>query len=98
MKRKIRNFISYLKTNYNYLKHKEVKPSHLFYGQMQPARAVEMLNALNKQIEKFQSKFGNEQFIFVEIGSYLGESLKLYLKQTLSFSLLLLHFFLKLVI
>ena len=78
MKRKIRNFISYLKTNYNYLKHKEVKPSHLFYGQMQPARAVEMLSTLNEQIEKFQSQFGEEQFVFVEIGSYLGESLKLY--------------------
>ena len=45
---------------------------------MQPARAVEMLSTLNEQIEKFKSKFGEEQFVFVEIGSYLGESLKLY--------------------
>ena len=78
MKRKIRNLISYLKTNYNYLKHKEVKPKHLFYGQMQPARAVDMLDALNKQIQKFQSNFNDDQFIFVEIGSYLGESLNLF--------------------
>ena len=78
MKRKIRNFLSFLKTNYNYLRHKEVKPSHLFYGQMHPDRAVNMLDTLNKQIKKFQSQFNNEQFIFVEIGSYLAESLKLY--------------------
>ena len=78
MKRKIRNFISYLKTNYNYLKHKEVKPRHLFYGQMQPTRGVDMLDTLNKQIQKFQSNFNDDQFIFVEIGSYLGESLKLF--------------------
>ena len=45
---------------------------------MQPARAANMSETLNKQIEKFESKFKNEQFIFVEIGSYLGESLKLF--------------------
>ena len=39
-------------------------------------REKDMLDALNNQIDKFKSK-NNETFIFVEIGSYLGESLKL---------------------
>mgnify|MGYP003952475415 CR=1 FL=1 len=78
IKKKIRHFLSFLKTNFDYIQHREVKPTHLFYGQMHPARAVDMLDTLNRQIEKFKSEFNNEKFIFVEIGSYLGESLKLY--------------------
>ncbi len=76
--KKINLLVSFIKTSYNYLLHKEVKPKYLFYGQLQKKREKDMLDAVNSQIDKFKSKKNNETFIFVEIGSYLGESLKLF--------------------
>ena len=76
--KKISHFFNFIKTNYNYLLHKEVRPKYLFYGQLQKKREKDMLETLNIQINKFKNLNIDEKFVFVEIGSYLGESLKLF--------------------
>ena len=75
--KKISHFLNFIKTNYNYL-HKEVKPKYLFYGQLQKKRERDMLENLNIKNNKFKNLNINDSFVFVEIGSYLGESLKLF--------------------
>jgi len=66
----------------DYIKNLKVKPYHLKYGQMHEKRKVDMKNELDKQIDLhlFNSKQSenNKEFIFVEVGSYLGESLELW--------------------
>ena len=76
--KKISHFFNYIKTNYNYLLHKEVKPKYLFYGQLQKKREKDMLETLDLQINRFKNINTKGKFVFVEIGSYLGESLKLF--------------------
>ena len=77
IKRYIKNNLSKIRTNLNYLNHKKVVPRHLFYGQLDKARSVDMLDELNKQIGLYK-KHGKGKFVFVEIGNYLGESLELF--------------------
>ena len=76
--KKLVYFLNYISTNYNYLLHKEVKPKYLYYGQLQKKRINDMIETLNAQIKNFKQHKIKENFIFVEIGSYLGESLKLF--------------------
>ena len=75
IKRYIKNNLSKIRTNLNYLNHKKVVPRHLFYGQLNKVRSVDMLDELNKQIGLYK-KHGKSKFVFVEIGNYLGESLR----------------------
>ena len=75
-----KNTLSKIRTNLNYLNHKKVVPRHLFYGQLNKLRSVEMLDELNKQIALYK-KHGKSKFVFVEIGNYLGESLELFGEQ-----------------
>ena len=57
----------------------KVRPYHLLLNQLQEHRAIDMRNILNKQIESYLSKSNNkERFVFVEIGTYMGESLELW--------------------
>ena len=76
IKRYIKNNLSKIRTNLNYLNHKKVVPRHLFYGQLDKGRSVDMLDELNKQIGLYK-KHGKGKFVFVEIGNYLGESLEI---------------------
>ena len=80
IKRYIKNNLSKIRTNLNYLNHKKVVPRHLFYGQLNKVRSVDMLDELNKQIGLYK-KHGKSKFVFVEIGNYLGESLELFGEQ-----------------
>ena len=74
------NYITFMNFNAN----KKVTPTHLFYGQLFSDRVQDMQNELNKQIELYlsNSKIDLEEkkrkFIFIEIGSYLGESLEMW--------------------
>ena len=68
-----------LNTFFNFNLNKKVRPRHLLLNQLQKHRAIDMKNALNKQIDSYLSKSNNkERFVLVEIGSYLGESLDLW--------------------
>ena len=66
-----------IRTNYHFINNKKIALRHLGYGQLSNERAIEMKNLLKKQINLFK-KSGREIFIFLEIGSYLGESLETY--------------------
>ena len=58
---------------------KKVKPYHLLYNQLQKHRINDMTATLNKQIDLYLLNSNKKQnFIFVEIGCYLGESLELW--------------------
>ena len=72
---KIKKILSIFITYYKFVNYKEVKPTHLQYGQLRKDRAIDMLKILDKKIKEHDNR---EKFIFVEIGNYLGESLKLY--------------------
>ena len=66
----------------NYIKNLKVEPYHLLYGQLYKKRTIDMKNELNKQIEYYlynlKQTSDDKKFIFVEVGSYLGESLELW--------------------
>ena len=66
-----------IRTNYHFINNKKIALRHLGYGQLSNERAIEMKNLLKIQINLFK-KSGREIFIFLEIGSYLGESLETY--------------------
>ena len=66
-----------IRTNYHFINNKKISLRHLGYGQLSNERAIEMKNLLKQQINLFK-KSGREIFIFLEIGSYLGESLETY--------------------
>ena len=54
---------------------KKVKPYHLLYNQLQKHRINDMIATLNKQIDLYLLNSNKKQnFIFVEIGSYLGKN------------------------
>lgn len=72
-----RNLTRAIRTNYHFINNKKISLRHLGYGQLSKERAIEMKNLLNQQIDLFK-KSGRETFIFLEIGSYLGESLETY--------------------
>ena len=68
-----------LDTFFKFNLNKKVLPHHLLLNQLQEHRAIDMRNILNKQIESYLSKSNNkERFVFVEIGTYMGESLELW--------------------
>ena len=73
----LRNLSRSIRTNYHYINNKKISLRHLGYGQLSNERAVEMKNCLNQQIDLFK-KSNREIFVFLEIGSYLGESLETY--------------------
>lgn len=73
----LRNLSRAIRTNYHFINNKKISLRHLGYGQLSKERAIEMKNSLNQQINLFK-KSGRETFIFLEIGSYLGESLETY--------------------
>lgn len=73
----LRNLSRAIRTNYHFINNKKISLRHLGYGQLSNERAIEMKNSLNQQINLFK-KSGRETFIFLEIGSYLGESLETY--------------------
>jgi len=73
----LRNLSRSIRTNYHYINNKKISLRHLGYGQLSNERAVEMKNCLNQQIDLFK-KSNRELFVFLEIGSYLGESLETY--------------------
>ena len=73
----LRNLSRSLRTNYNYINNKKISFHHLGYGQLSNERSVEMKNCLKQQINLFK-KSKRDIFIFLEIGSYLGESLETY--------------------
>ncbi len=80
----------FLKARYNnnritlndYIKNLKVKPYHLKYGQLHKKRKIDMENELEKQINLHLSNSkqseNNKEFMFVEVGSYLGESLEVW--------------------
>ena len=73
----LRSLSRSIRTNYHFINNKKISLRHLGYGQLSNERAIEMKNLLKKQINLFK-KSGREIFIFLEIGSYLGESLETY--------------------
>jgi len=73
----LRNLSRSIRTNYHYINNKKISLHHLGYGQLSNERAIEMKNCLNQQIKLFK-KSNREMFVFLEIGSYLGESLETY--------------------
>ncbi len=73
----LRNLSRSVRTNYHFINNKKISLHHLGYGQLSNERSVEMKKHLNEQITLFK-KSEREIFIFLEIGSYLGESLETY--------------------
>tara|TARA_B100001964_G_C14197678_1_gene584215 strand:- start:887 stop:1654 length:768 start_codon:yes stop_codon:yes gene_type:complete len=73
----LRNLSRSIRTNYYFINNKKISLHHLGYGQLSNERAIEMKNLLKQQINLFK-KSDREIFIFLEIGSYLGESLETY--------------------
>jgi hypothetical protein len=73
----LRNLSRLIRTNYHFINNKKISLHHLGYGQLSNERAIEMKNLLKQQINLFK-KSDREIFIFLEIGSYLGESLETY--------------------
>ena len=77
--RYVKEYISIIKTNIKIINNVETKPKHMHYGQLKKYRSVDMKACLEKQIELFKKNCAkDETFFLVEIGSYLGESLKLW--------------------
>ena len=76
---KVRYDINKITLN-NYIKNLKVTPRHLEYGQLYDKRAIDMQKELGKQIEFYLSSLKQTigKFIFVEVGSYLGESLEIW--------------------
>ena len=58
--KKISHFFNFIKTNYNYLLHKEVKPKYLFYGQLQKKRERDKLGSVNLRADEETFKYEEE--------------------------------------
>ena len=71
----LRNLSRSIRTNYHFINNNKLTLRHLGYGQLSNTRAIEMKKLIKKQINLFK-KSGEKIFIFLEIGSYLGESLE----------------------
>ena len=71
----LRNLSRSIRTNYHFINNNKLSLRHLGYGQLSNTRAIEMKKLIKKQINLFK-KSGEKIFIFLEIGSYLGESLE----------------------
>ena len=79
MKRLLIKLFHKIVTFINFNVGNKVKPYHLLYNQLQKHRKNDMTATLNKQIDLYLLNSNKKQnFIFVEIGSYLGESLDLW--------------------
>ena len=79
MKRLLIKLFHKIVTFINFNVGNKVKPYHLLYNQLQKHRINDMTTTLNKQIDLYLLNSNKKQnFIFVEIGSYLGESLELW--------------------
>lgn len=73
----LRHLSRSIRTNYHFINNNKLTLKHLGYGQLSNERAAEMKSLIKKQIDLFK-KSEEKIFIFLEIGSYLGESLEIF--------------------